>query len=144
MAQRRMRSYEMTEIVTRGLETCLTEAFGIATDDCDGVFLSVDIDVCDPGHAPGTGTPEPGGLTARQLLDSVRRIAYELPVVGVDLVEVSPPYDHAELTSLLANRVVLEALSGIARRRRDAADGTRWDPARPLLSDRPDRRPDRG
>jgi agmatinase len=136
MAEQGMRSYEMTEIVACGLDECLTEAFTIATDDCDGVFLSVDIDVCDPGHAPGTGTPEPGGLTARQLLDAVRRIAYELPVVGVDVVEVSPPYDHAEITSALANRVVLEALSGIARRRRDAADGITWDPRQPLLEGR--------
>ncbi|KAB2339502.1 agmatinase [Actinomadura rudentiformis] len=136
MAEQGIRSYEMTEIVERGLTECLTEAFAIATDGCDGVFLSVDIDVCDPGHAPGTGTPEPGGLSARQLLDSVRRIACELPVVGIDLVEVSPPYDHADITSLLANRVVLEALSGIARRRRDAADGTTWDPRRPLLDGR--------
>jgi agmatinase len=136
MAQQRMRSYEMTEIGVRGLDECLSEAFEIAMDDCDGVFLSVDIDVCDPGHAPGTGTPEPGGLTARQLLDSVRRIAYELPVLGMDVVEVSPPYDHAEITSFLANRVVLEALSAIARRRRDAADGTSWDPRQPLLDGR--------
>jgi agmatinase len=136
MAQQRMRSYEMTEIGVRGLEECLTEAFVTATDDCDGIFLSVDIDVCDPGHAPGTGTPEPGGLSARQLLDSVRRIAYELPVVGMDVVEVSPPYDHAEITSLLANRVLLEALTGIARRRRDAVDGTTWDPHQPLLDGR--------
>ena len=136
MADQRMRSYEMTEVVARGLSECLTEAFGIATDDCDGVFLSVDIDVCDPGHAPGTGTPEPGGLTARELLDSVRRIAYELPVVGVDVVEVSPPYDHADITSSLANRVVLETLSGIARRRKDARDGTTWNPRQPLLDDR--------
>jgi agmatinase len=136
MAQQRMRSYEMSEICVRGLEECLTEAFVIATDDCDGIFLSVDIDVCDPGHAPGTGTPEPGGLSARQLLDSVRRIAYELPVVGMDVVEVSPPYDHAEITSLLANRVLLEALTGIARRRRDAIDGTTWDPHQPLLDGR--------
>ena len=107
MAEQGMRSYEMTEIGARGLDACLTEAFGIALDECDGVFLSVDIDVCDPGHAPGTGTPEPGGLTARQLLDAVRRIAYELPLVGADVVEVSPPYDHAEITSFLANRVVL-------------------------------------
>ena len=140
MAEQRMRSYEMTEIGHRGLDECLTEAFGIATDECEGVFLSVDIDVCDPGHAPGTGTPEPGGLTARQLLDSVRRICLELPVVGVDVVEVSPPYDHADITAALANRVVLEALSAIARRRRDARDGTRWDPSLPLLADRPDRR----
>jgi agmatinase len=135
MAEQRMRSYEMTEIGRRGLEACLTEAFDIATDECEGVFLSVDIDVCDPGHAPGTGTPEPGGLTARQLLDSVRRICLELPVVGMDVVEVSPPYDHAEITAALANRVVLEALSAIARRRRD---GTTWDPTLPLLADRTD------
>jgi agmatinase len=150
MAAQRMRSYEMTEIGHRGLNACLTEAFGIATDECDGVFLSVDIDVCDPGHAPGTGTPEPGGLTARQLLDSVRRICLELPVVGIDVVEVSPPYDHADITAALANRVVLEALSAIARRRRDARDGSAtspahpgipsrgWDPALPLLADRPE------
>jgi agmatinase len=136
MAQQGMRSYEMTELTARGLTECLSEAFTIATDDCDGVFLSVDIDVCDPGHAPGTGTPEPGGLTARELLDSVRRICYELPVVGIDVVEVSPPYDHAEITSFLANRVVLECLSAIARRRRDAADDTVWDPRQPLLDGR--------
>lgn len=136
MAGQGMRSYEMTEIEARGLNECLTEAFAIAMDDCDGVFLSVDIDVCDPGHAPGTGTPEPGGLTARQLLDAVRRVAYELPILGVDVVEVAPPYDHAEITSFLANRVVLEALTGIARRRKDARDGTTWDPRQPLLDGR--------
>jgi agmatinase len=137
MAAQAMRSYEMTEIVHRGLTECLTESFGIATDDCDGVFLSVDIDVCDPAHAPGTGTPEPGGLSARQLLDSVRRICLELPVVGVDVVEVSPPYDHADITAALANRVVLEALSAIARRRHDAETGESWNPLLPLLADRP-------
>ena len=137
MARQQMRSYEMTEIVHRGLVDCLSEAFAIATDDCDGVFLSVDIDVCDPGHAPGTGTPEPGGLTARELLDAVRRICLELPVVGVDVVEVSPPYDHADITAALANRVVLESLSAIARRRMDAREGTTWDATTPLLADRP-------
>jgi agmatinase len=136
MAEQSMRSYEMTEIGRRGLGACLTEAFAIATDECDGVFLSVDVDVCDPGHAPGTGTPEPGGLSARELLDSVRRICLELPVVGVDVVEVSPPYDHAEITAALANRVVLESLSAIARRRSDSAAGSAWDPDRPLLADR--------
>jgi agmatinase len=132
MAEQQMRSYEMTEIVTRGLDTCLTEASEQALDDCDGVFLSVDVDVCDPGHAPGTGTPEPGGLSARQLLDSVRRICLELPVVGVDVVEVSPPYDHAEITAYLGNRVVLEALSAMAARRH----GLSHDPAGPLLEGR--------
>ena len=137
MAGQGMRSFEMTEIVRRGLDACLSEAFAIATDDCDGVFLSVDVDVVDPGMAPGTGTPEPGGLTARQLLDAVRRCAYELPIVGVDVVEVSPPYDHADITAFLGNRVVLETLSAIARRRRDASTGgPPWDPLQPLLDGR--------
>jgi agmatinase len=136
MAEQRMRSYEMTEIVTRGLTDCLTEACQIATDDCDGVYLSVDIDVADPGHAPGTGTPEPGGLSGRELLDSVRRICYRLPVVGIEVVEVAPPYDHADITAALGNRVVLEALSAIARRRQDATGRTAWDPAQPLLDAR--------
>ena len=63
MAWQNMRSYEMTEIVQRGLRECLTEAFTIATDDCDGVFLSTTLTSCDPGHAPGTGTPKPGALS---------------------------------------------------------------------------------
>ena len=119
MAEQGMRSYEMSEVVGRGLDACLDEAFAIATDGCEGVFLSIDVDVVDPGMAPGTGTPEPGGLTSRQLLDAVRRCALELPVVGMDVVELSPPYDGpGEVTAYLANRVVLEALSGVAKRRR--------------------------
>ncbi len=119
MAEQGMRSYEMSEVVRRGLDACLDEAFAIATDGCEGVFLSIDVDVVDPGMAPGTGTPEPGGLTSRQLLDAVRRCALELPVVGMDVVELSPPYDGpGEVTAYLANRVVLEALSGVAKRRR--------------------------
>lgn len=138
MAEQRMRSFEMSEVVARGLDDCLTEAFGIAVDACDGVFLSVDVDVVDPGMAPGTGTPEPGGLTGRQLLDAVRRIAMSLPLAGIDVVEVAPPYDHAEVTAFLANRVVLEALSGIAWRRRQlAGQEPRW-PQAPLLEGRAD------
>jgi agmatinase len=136
MAGQRMRSFEMTEVVARGLDACLDEAFRIATDECDGVFLSVDVDVVDPGMAPGTGTPEPGGLSTRALLDAVRRIAMEMPLAGIDVVEVSPPYDHAEVTAYLANRVVLEALSGIAWRRARAAGRTVRTPAAPLLEGR--------
>jgi agmatinase len=137
MAARGMRSYEMTELVARGLDDCLSEAFAIATDGCDGVFLSVDVDVVDPGMAPGTGTPEPGGLTARQLLDAVRRCCYQLPIFGLDVVEVSPPYDQAEVTVYLANRVVLEALSALARRRQEAAGHLPpWNPGQPLLDGR--------
>jgi agmatinase len=145
MAEREMRSYEMAEVVARGLDEVLTESFALLATDCDGVFLSVDVDVVDPGAAPGTGTPEPGGLSARELLDAVRRICLEQPVVGVDVVEVSPPYDSAEVTAFLANRVVLEALAGICRRRAEAAGKLpRWDPRTNLLAGRrPPSRPRR-
>ena len=134
MAEQNMRSYEMTEIVHRGLDEVLDEAIASSMEDCDGVFLSVDIDVVDPGLAPGTGTPEPGGLSSRELLDAVRKIAYQVPLFGIDVVEVSPPFDHADVTALLGNRVVLEALSGMAKRK----SGESWDPSQPLLDGRID------
>lgn len=129
MRDQGMRSYEMTEIHHRGLNTVLDESFATLMDGCDGVFLSVDIDVVDPGMAPGTGTPEPGGMTSRELLESVRRICLELPVVGMDVVEVAPAFDSADITAILANRVVLEALSAIAKRR----SGEKYSPTQNLL-----------
>lgn len=71
------------------------------------LYVSVDIDVIDPGAAPGTGTPEPGGLTSRELLGFLRGLQ-GLRVVGGDVVEVSPPYDHAEITAVAAAHVVYE------------------------------------
>jgi agmatinase len=137
MAAQGMRSYEMTEIVRRGLDDVLAEACATAAEDCDGVFLSVDIGVADPGSAPGTGTPEPGGLSGRELLGAVRRICLDLPVVGVDVAEVSPPYDIADVTARLANRVVLESLSGICRRgRQEAGELPPLNPGDNLLSGR--------
>jgi len=136
MDEQGMRSFEMTEVVARGLDAVLDEAMAIALDDCDAVFLSIDVDVVDPGMAPGTGTPEPGGLSSRQLLDAVRRLAMELPVAGLDVVEVSPPYDHAEVTAFLGNRIVLEALSGVAWRRRQLAGEAVRQPGDPLLRHR--------
>ena len=118
MRDQGMRSYEMTEIHHRGMTAVLDESFATLTNECDGVFLSVDIDVVDPGMAPGTGTPEPGGMTSRELLEAVRRICLELPIVGIDIVEVAPPYDSADITAILANRVVLEALSAITLRKK--------------------------
>jgi len=129
MRDKGMRSYEMTEIHHRGLASVLDESFAILTNQCDGVFLSVDIDVVDPGMAPGTGTPEPGGMTSRELLEAVRRICLELPIVGIDVVEVAPAFDSADITAILANRVVLEALSAIAKRR----SGTKYSPTQNLL-----------
>ena len=129
MRDQGMRSYEMTEIHHRGMKAVLDESFSTLTKDCDGVFLSIDIDVVDPGMAPGTGTPEPGGMTSRELLEAVRRICFELPIVGIDVVEVAPPFDSADITAILANRVVLEALSAIAARKK----GIAYSPTRNLL-----------
>ncbi len=81
------------------------------------LYLSIDIDVLDPAHAPGTGTPEAGGLTSRELLGILRGLA-GLPLVGADLVEVSPAYDHAELTAIAAAHVGYELLALMLLRRR--------------------------
>ncbi len=78
------------------------------------VYVSVDIDVLDPAHAPGTGTPEPGGLTTRELQELLRSLD-GLPIAGADVVEVSPPYDHSELTSLAAAQMVYELLALLTR-----------------------------
>lgn len=75
------------------------------------LYLSLDIDCLDPAYAPGTGTPEPAGLTSNQLFSILEDLA-ELPFVGMDCVEVSPPYDHAELTANVAAQAVWTYLCG--------------------------------
>jgi agmatinase len=88
------------------------------------VFLTVDVDVLDPAFAPGTGTPEPGGMTAVDLLWAVRSIAERVEIAGADVVEVIPTaVGSADVTALVAERIVREALTGIALRRRGRSDG---------------------
>ncbi|HEX2267540.1 MAG TPA: agmatinase [Actinomycetota bacterium] len=114
--RRGLRWHLMDEISERGMDAVLEDVIREAGAPAH-MFLSFDIDVCDPAFAPGTGTPEPGGITAREALRSVRRLAYEVGFAGMEVVEVSPPYDHAETTAFLANRIILEALSGLALRK---------------------------
>jgi agmatinase len=83
------------------------------------VYLSIDIDVLDPAHAPGTGTPEAGGLTSRELLATLRSFA-RLNLVGADIVEVAPAYDHAQITGIAAAHVAYELLSALAARKATA------------------------
>lgn len=78
------------------------------------IYLSVDIDVLDPAHAPGTGTPEPGGLTTRELQELLRGLD-GLEIAGADVVEVAPAYDHAEITALAAAQIAYELLALLAR-----------------------------
>ena len=92
----------------------IDDAIAEALDGPDLVYLSVDIDVVDPAMAPGTGTPEPGGMSARELLRAIRRVVGGVDLAGMDVVEVSPPYDQSEVTAILAYRVVMEALSALA------------------------------
>ena len=131
MRQQQMRSWSMQACVEQGLGTVVDDAVAAAgAEDAAGVYVSVDIDVVDPGAAPGTGTPEPGGLQPRELLDTVRRLGRECHVIGADLVEVAPHYDQPmDLTARLANRLVLELLTGMAERRRHVA-GRDPDPDR--------------
>jgi agmatinase len=109
-----MRWHTQVEMEERGVEAVIDEAIAQALDGPDRIYLSVDIDVVDPGMAPGTGTPESGGMLGRELLRAVRRIAEAVDLVGMDVVEVSPPYDHAEITAMLAVNVIMEAISALA------------------------------
>jgi agmatinase len=121
MRDQGLRWHPMTEIEDRGIDAVMGDAIAQATEHADVVYLSVDVDVVDPGMAPGTGTPEPGGMLTRELLRAVRRIAQAVPLAGVDVMEVAPPYDHAEVTAMIAHRCVFEAVSGMAARRLAAA-----------------------
>ena len=92
------------------------------------VFLTVDIDVLDPAFAPGTGTPEPGGMTTAELLWAVREVAVQLEVIGADMVEVIPTgVGSSDITALAADRIIREILGGIALRRRRRKSGKRND-----------------
>lgn len=117
MRQQGLRWHTMHDIQQRGFDAVLEEAIAQALDGPERIYLSVDIDVLDPAYAPGTGTPEPGGLTAPELLKAVREVTLRTELAGVDVVEVSPPYDSAGITAEVAHRVVLEVLSALAAKR---------------------------
>ena len=120
MRDQGLRWHLMTEIEERGAEAVIADAIAEALDGPDLIYLSVDVDVIDPGMAPGTGTPEPGGMLTREVLRAVRQIVSSVELAGMDIVEVSPPFDQAEVTAAAAHRCVLEAISALAVKRRDA------------------------
>src|SRR5690349_21935088 len=126
MQEHGLRYHFMTEVEERGAEAVIDQAIEEALDGPDAIYLSLDIDVVDPGLAPGTGTPEPGGFMSRELLRAIRLIVGKVELAGMDIVEVSPPYDHAETTAMIANRAALEAISALAMKRR-AGGPVRFD-----------------
>ena len=112
-------SFFMHDVRRLGIETVVAQAVQIVGEG--PTFLSIDIDVLDPAFAPGTGTPEPGGMTTADLLWAARTVAAELQIVGADVVEVIPTgVGSADITALAAERIVREVLTGIAMSRRRA------------------------
>lgn len=86
------------------------------------LYISVDIDVLDPAHAPGTGTPEAGGMTSRELLEIIRGMR-GMNLVGADVVEVAPAYDHAEITGIAASHVAYDLVTLLADKATETSDG---------------------
>jgi agmatinase len=116
-AEQGITSFFMHDVRDLGVAAVIEKAIGIV--GTGPTFLSVDVDVLDPAFAPGTGTPEPGGMTSGELLFAVRKVAEATRLVGMDIVEVLPQaVGSADVTALVAERVVREALTGIALRRR--------------------------
>jgi agmatinase len=116
-AERGITSLFMHDVRDRGIRDIVAQAVEVVGPG--PTYLTVDVDVLDPAFIPGTGTPEPGGMTAGDLLLAVRTVAAELDLVGVDVVEVIPTgIGTDDYSALVADRIIREALTGIAMRRR--------------------------
>jgi agmatinase len=100
------------EIETEGLPRAIERMLARLGDR--PVYISVDVDVLDPAHAPGTGTPEAGGMTSRELLAMIRALR-SVNLVGADIVEVAPAYDHAQLTAIAASHIAYEIISAMTK-----------------------------
>jgi agmatinase len=114
MREHGFRYHTMAEIERDGWEVVMKRVLREAMDGPEKLYISLDIDVLDPAYAPGTGTPEPAGLTTRELFPLIRRLCAENNLVGFDLVEFNPLVDPGYTTGLNANRAIQECLTGIA------------------------------
>ena len=121
MREQGFRWHTMDEIGERGLDRILDDTIAHVSGRAPRVYLTVDVDVLDPAFAPGTGTPEPGGLTTRELRGALRRVARELDLCAADVVEVCPSYDVAGITALAGERIAIDILTGMAARRAGVA-----------------------
>ncbi len=101
----------VTDITEMGLDAAAQFAIERATDGTDCVYISFDIDCIDAGFVPGTGWPEPGGLLPREALKLLELIIRNVSVCGLEIVEVSPPYDISDMTSLMATRVICDSMA---------------------------------
>ena len=118
MRENGLRYHTMAEIERNGWDATMSRVLDEALDGPEYLFISFDIDVLDPAYMPGTGTPEPGGLTTREAFPIVRNLCSMNQVVGFELVELNPLVDPGYTTALNSNRVIQECLTGIAMRKR--------------------------
>jgi agmatinase len=118
MKDQGMRWHLMAEIEKKGFDEVLEMAISEALDGPDKLYISVDVDVMDPAFAPGTGTPEPGGISSLELLRAIREIVLSKGMVAMDVVEVAPIYDQpGDITAQAAHRCVYEAISALAKKK---------------------------
>jgi agmatinase len=118
MREQGFRYHTMAEVERRGWEPVMEDIIREANDGPEYIFISFDIDVLDPAYTPGTGTPEPNGLTPRETFPLIRRLCAESNVVGFELVELLPYRDPGYGTVLNSERIVRECLVGIAMRKK--------------------------
>lgn len=105
--------YTAAEIAERGMKSIASRVYS-KLSDCDAVHISLDIDCLDPAFAPGTGIPDSGGLTSREVITLIKSLR-GLPLVGLDVVEVSPPIDPSEATVFAALKIIMEFIAVFAR-----------------------------
>ena len=122
MREQGFRYHTMAEIELRGFDAVMDDVIKEANDGPEYLFISFDIDTLDPAYVPGTGTPEPGGLTPREAFPIVRRLCAESNVVGFELVELAPMLDPTYVSALNGNRIVRECMTGIAMRKKGLTD----------------------
>lgn len=108
--------YTAAEVAERGMKSVASRVYS-KLSECDAVHISLDIDCLDPAFAPGTGIPDSGGLTSREVITLIKSL-HGLPLVGLDIVEVSPPIDPSEATVFVALKIIMEYIAVFARERK--------------------------
>jgi agmatinase len=122
MRKEGFRYHPMAEVEKRGWPAVMEDIIKEANDGPEYIYISFDIDAIDPAYTPGTGTPEPGGLTTREAFPIMRRLCAEANVVGVDVVELAPERDPGYTTTMNTNRLIRECLVGLAMRKKGITD----------------------
>ena len=123
MQEQGLRYHPMAEIEQKGWRPVMERVFKEALEDGpEYIFISFDVDVLDPAYMPGTGTPEPGGLTTREVFPIVRGLCAAKQIVGFELVELNPLVDPGYTSAQNSNRILAECLTGIAMRKKGITD----------------------